>query len=186
MNTTHIFPLKHVRHHPPLVSESPQDAARADWLYNAAEELLRGNSVSFQRRMHTQQGVTAEEFVLAVDEYVNNRLADDEVHTSALGWLIITLERGHADKTATAELLGNCDHPLGKLGEIAEALLEPIADDALLGDLLGCRAKATTPIAPSGLSPPRRVVRQSKPRRILLMRSVRNGNYLHPELRTDV
>jgi hypothetical protein len=134
MNTTHFSPLKHVRHHPPLVSESPQDAARADWLYNAAEELLRGNSVSFQRRMRPQQGVTAEEFALAVDEYVSNRLADSEseVHTPALGWLIITAERGHADETATAELLGDCDHPLGKLGEIAEALLEPLADDALL------------------------------------------------------
>lgn len=53
-------------------------------------------------------------------------------HTSALGWLIITAERGQADKTATAELLGNSDHPLGKLGEIAEALLEPLADDALI------------------------------------------------------
>jgi len=132
MNTTHFSPLKHERHHPPLVSESPQDAARADWLYNAAEELLRGNSVSFQRRMRPQQGVSAEEFALAVDEYVNNRLADSEVHTPALGWLIITAERGHADKTATAELLGDCDHPLGKLGEIAEVLLEPLADDALL------------------------------------------------------
>ena len=69
MNTTHFSPLKHERHHPPLVS---------------AEELLRGNSVSFQRRMRPQQGVTAEEFALAVDEYVNNRLADNEVHTSAL------------------------------------------------------------------------------------------------------
>jgi hypothetical protein len=132
MNTTHLFPLKHDRHPAPLASESPQDTARADWLYNAAEELLRGNSVSFQRRMSPQQGVTAEDFALAVDEYVNSRLADSEVHTSALGWLIITAERGHADKTAIAELLGNCDHPLGRLGEIAEALLEPLADDALL------------------------------------------------------
>jgi hypothetical protein len=106
MNTTHLFPLKHDRHPAPLASESPQDTARADWLYNAAEELLRGNSVSFQRRMSPQQGVTAEDFALAVDEYVNSRLADSEVHTSALGWLIITAERGHADKTAIAELLG--------------------------------------------------------------------------------
>jgi hypothetical protein len=67
--------------------------------------------VSFQRRMRPQQGVTAEEFALAVDEYVNNRLANSEVHTSALGWLIITAERGQADKTATVELLGNSDHP---------------------------------------------------------------------------
>lgn len=135
MNTTHFVPLRHGRHRPPLASDSSQDAARADWLFNAAEELLRGNSVSFQRRMRPQQGVTAEEFALAVDEYVNNRLADSEVHTSALGWLIITAERGSADKTATAELLGNSDHPLGKLGEIAEALLEPLADDALIASV---------------------------------------------------
>ena len=87
MITTHFVPLRHGRRHPPLVNEPPQGAARADWLYNAAEELLRGNSVSFQRRMRPKQGVTAEEFALAVDEYVNGRLADSEVHTSALGWL---------------------------------------------------------------------------------------------------
>jgi hypothetical protein len=29
-------------------------------------------------------------------------------------------------------LLGNSDHPLGKLGEIAEVLLEPLVDDALI------------------------------------------------------
>jgi hypothetical protein len=132
MNTTQFVPLRHGGCHPPLVSDCTQDSARADWLYNAAEELLRGGSVSFQRRMRKPQGITAEEFALAVDEYVNNRLANSEVHTSALGWLIITAERGQADKTATAELLGNSDHPLGKLGEIAETLLEPLADDALI------------------------------------------------------
>jgi hypothetical protein len=85
MNTTHFVPLRHERRHSPLVSDSPQGAARADWLYDTTEELLRGGSVSFQRRMRPQQGVTAEEFALAVDEYVNNRLANSEVHTSALG-----------------------------------------------------------------------------------------------------
>lgn len=44
MITTHFVPLR-VRRHPPLVSDTPQDAARADWLYNSAEELLRGTSV---------------------------------------------------------------------------------------------------------------------------------------------
>ncbi len=132
MNSTHFIPLRHGRRHPPLVSDSLQDAARADWLYDAAEELLRGNSVSFQRRMRAQQGVTADQFALAVDEFVNNRLADSEVDTPALGWLLISAERGQVDKTAASELLGNSDHPLGKLGEIAEALLEPLADDALI------------------------------------------------------
>jgi hypothetical protein len=114
------------------VSHSPHEDARSEWLYNAAEELLRGCSVSFQRRMHAPQGVTADEFALAVDEYVNNRLADSEVHTPALGWLLIRAAIGSADKTAVTELLGNSDHPLGKLGEIAEGLLRPLADDALI------------------------------------------------------
>lgn len=132
MNPIQLAQLKLERRVPPPVSDSPQEAARTEWLYNAAEELLRGGSVSVQRRMRKPQGVTAEDFALAVDEYVNNRLADSEVHTSALGWLIISAELGQADKTASAELLGHSDHPLGKLGEIAEALLEPLADEALI------------------------------------------------------
>jgi hypothetical protein len=132
MNTTQFVPLIDRRIHPPLVSNRTRYSAREDWLYNAAEELLRGGNVSFQRRMRKPQGVTVQEFALTVDEYVNNRLANSEVHTSALGWLIITAERGQADKTATAELLGNSDHPFRKLGEIAETLLEPLADDALI------------------------------------------------------
>lgn len=132
MNPIQLAQLKLERRVPPPVSDSPQETARTEWLYNAAEELLRGGSVSVQRRMRKPQGVTAEDFALAVDEYVNNRLADSEVHTSALGWLIISAELGQADKTATAELLGHSDHPLGKLGEIAEALLEPLADEALI------------------------------------------------------
>ncbi|MBB3239185.1 hypothetical protein FHW68_000657 [Pseudomonas sp. Tn43] len=131
MNTTHSSLPKHHRK-PPPVSHSPHDDARSEWLYNAAEELLRGCSVSFQRRMHAPQGVTADEFALAVDEYVNNRLADSDVHTPALGWLLIRAAMGSADKPAVTELLGNSDHPLGKLGEIAEGLLEPLADEALI------------------------------------------------------
>jgi len=114
-----------------MVSESPQELARAEWLYNAAEELLRGVSVAFQRRMRMVQGVTAGQFALAVDEHVNKRLADCEVESSALGWLLIAAERGQVDKVSTAELLGRSDHPLGKLGEIAESLLAPLAEDAL-------------------------------------------------------
>lgn len=131
MNAALIAQLSYENRTPPPVSESPKDEARAEWLYNAAEELLRGCGVSFQRRMRKPQGVTAAQFALAVDEHVNRRLADCEIETSALGWLLISAERGQADKTSTAELLGRSDHPLGKLGEIAEELLAPMADDAI-------------------------------------------------------
>ncbi|CAI8795853.1 Phage protein [Pseudomonas sp. IT-P12] len=118
---------------PPPVSESPQELARSEWLYNAVEQMVRyGRDVKFQRRMCSPQGVKAEEFALAVDEYANKRLADCEVHTSALGWLLITTAYGKGDKVAVNELLGHSDHPFGKLGEIAEALLRPLVDDALI------------------------------------------------------
>lgn len=116
---------------PHPVSETPQEIARTEWLYNAAEELLRGCDVAFQRRMRMAQGVTAAQFANAIDEFVNKRLADCEVDNSALGWLLIAAERGQTDRIAAADLLGRSDHPLGKLGEIAESLLAPLADDAL-------------------------------------------------------
>lgn len=132
MNAALIAQLNYENRLPPPVSESPQEIARAEWLYNATEQLVRfGSDVLFQRRMRPQQGVTMQQFALAVDEHVNNRLADCEIKTSALGWLLITAERGQVDKTSAAELLGQSDHPLGKLGEIAEALLKPLANDAL-------------------------------------------------------
>lgn len=118
---------------PPMVSESAQEVARAEWLYEATEQLVRFRTgVKFQRRLRPAQGVTVAQFALAVDEHANGRLADCEATTASLGYLLIAAERGHADKVAAAELLGPSDHPLGKLGEIAEGLLRPLADDALI------------------------------------------------------
>lgn len=133
MNAALIAQLNYENRQPPPVSESPQEFARSEWLYNSAENLLRGISVSFQRRMNAPQGVTADQFALAVDEYVNGRLADCKVGTPSLGWLVIgTMHGGRPDKTSATDLLGYSDHPLGKLGEIAETLLKPLADDALI------------------------------------------------------
>ncbi|MFI8394163.1 hypothetical protein ACIGEI_09595 [Pseudomonas sp. NPDC078863] len=133
MNATELAQSEFDNRLPPPVSESPREVARSEWLYNAAEQLVRfGCDVSFQRRMRPAQGVTLAQFALAVDEHVNGRLADCEVTTASLGYLLIAAERGHADKVAAAELLGTSDHPLGKLGEIAEGLLRPLVDDALI------------------------------------------------------
>lgn len=117
---------------PPPVSETPRELARAEWLYNATEQLARfGQDVKVQRRLRKPQVVTVAQLALAADELVNNRQASCEVGTPALGWLLIANNCGRADKDAAAELLGRSDHPFGKLGEIAEALLRPLADDAL-------------------------------------------------------
>jgi hypothetical protein len=116
---------------PSMVSESPREVARAEWLYNAVESLLRGVDVKIQRRWHQARVVTVSDLALAVDEHVNNRLADCKVRTAALGWLLLSAD-GRADKNAVAELLGPSDNPFGKIGEIAQALLEPSADDAVI------------------------------------------------------
>jgi hypothetical protein len=133
MNALHAAQIQFDGRLPTPVSETPQEQARAEWLHNAVEQLVRfGADVKFQRRLRRPQGVTQAQFALAVDEHVNNRLADGEVETSALGWLVITAQLKQADKTSAAELLGRSTHPLGMLGEIAERLLEPLAADALI------------------------------------------------------
>lgn len=132
MNATALAQSEFDNRLPPPVSETPRELARAEWLYNATEQLVRfGQDVKFQRRLRRPQAVTVAELALAADELANNRQAGCEVGTPALGWLLIANNCGRADKDAAAELLGRSDHPFGKLGEIAEALLRPLADDAL-------------------------------------------------------
>lgn len=133
MNAIQIAQIEYDRRVPPSVSESAQAEARSEWLYNAAEQLVRfGQDVKFQCRRRNPQGVTQQQLALAVDEHANGRLADSKVETPALGWLLLCTQRGQQDKNSKAELLGHSTHPLGMIGEIAEALLEPLADDALI------------------------------------------------------
>ncbi|WP_289328854.1 hypothetical protein [Pseudomonas sp. 'CRE Jenny 4'] len=131
MNATALAQNEFDNRLPPPVSETPLELARAEWLYNATEQLVRFRmDVKFQRRMCQPQGVQVSQLALALDEHVNNRLANCEVTSPALGWLLVTTD-DNPDKNAIAELLGPSDHHFGKLGEIAEALLRPLADDAL-------------------------------------------------------
>ncbi len=132
MNATALAQSEFDNRLPPPVSESPLELARAEWLYNAVEQLVTlGCDVKVQRRLRKPQVVKVAQLALAADEVANNRQANCEAGTPALGWLLIANNSGRADKVSTAELLGRSDHPFGKLGEIAEALLRPLADDAL-------------------------------------------------------
>ena len=133
MNATALAQSEFDNRLPPPVSESPLELARAEWLYNATEQLVRfGCDVKFQRRLRRPQCVTVAQLALATDELVNARQENCDIGTPALGWLLIANNCGRADKVSTAELLGRSDHPLGKLGEIAEGLLRPLVDDALI------------------------------------------------------
>lgn len=133
MNATALAQSEFDNRLPPPVSESPLELAGAEWLYSAVEQLVKlGCDVKVQRRLRKPQAVTVAQLALAADELVNNRQATCEVGTPALGWLLIANNCGRADKESTAELLGQSDHPFGKLGELAEALLKPLVKDALI------------------------------------------------------
>ena len=133
MNATALAQSEFDNRLPPPVSESPLELARAEWLYNAVEQLVRfGCDVKFQRRLRRPQGVTVAQLALAADELVNARQANCDIGTPALGWLLIANNCGRTDKEAAAELLGPSDHAFGKLGELAEALLRPLVNDALI------------------------------------------------------
>ena len=129
--------FEHDEQLPPPVSETAQEVAREEWLYNAVEQLLLGCDVKFQRRMRKAQGVTVDELEAAVGEHAKGRLAADEVVMPSLGRLLIENSGGRADKKATVELLGPSDHSQGKLGEIAERLLRPLVNDALIAQAEG-------------------------------------------------
>ncbi|WP_153372861.1 hypothetical protein [Pseudomonas helleri] len=124
--------FEHDEQLPPPVSETAQEVAREEWLYNAVEQLLLGCDVKFQRRMRKAQGVTVAELEAAVGEHAKDRLAVGEVVMPSLGRLLIENSGGRIGKAATAELLGSSNHPQGKLGEIAERLLRPLVNDALI------------------------------------------------------
>lgn len=133
MNATALAQSEFDNRLSPPVSESPLELARAEWLYNAVEQLVRfGCDVKFQRRLRRPQGVTVAQLALAADELVNARQANCDIGTPALGWLLIANNCGRTDKEAAAELLGPSDHAFGKLGELAEALLRPLVNDALI------------------------------------------------------
>ena len=132
MNATALAQSEFDNRLPPPVSESPLELARAEWLYNAVEQLVAlGCDVKVQRRLRKPQVVKVAQLALAADELANARQAGCDVGTPALGWMLIANNCGRADKDSVAQLLGYSDHPFGKLGEIAEVLLRPLADDAL-------------------------------------------------------
>lgn len=133
MNATALAQSEFDNRLPPPVSESPLELARAEWLYNAVEQLVTlGCDVKVQRRLRKPEVVKVAQLALAADELVSTRQANCDIGTPALGWLLIANNCGRADKDSTAELLGQSDHPFGKLGELAEALLRPLVNDALI------------------------------------------------------
>jgi len=114
----------------PVIPCTPAENA---WMADAAEKLLLGSDVKFKRAMHSPQGVTYEQFAVAIDEFVMGRLSAFGVSNSVLGRLVLAAKRKSSSDacTAAAEAL-NSPNPDEALRQIAITLLAPLAKDALI------------------------------------------------------
>ncbi|MGH8463800.1 MAG: hypothetical protein ACRESP_13955 [Pseudomonas sp.] len=108
------------------------EAARI-WVDNAADDLIEGRDVKFQRRLYGPQGVTFEQFAVAVDEFVMGKLGVSGISQSTLGRLVLAAERRDASeaRSAAVEALASPD-PDEALRDIARKLLQPLAQDGLI------------------------------------------------------
>lgn len=113
--------------------EINNDEAECAWIDNAAQDLLDGNSVQFQRRLRGKQGVTFDQFAVAVDEFVMSQLGSSGVSPSVLGRLVLAAKRKDVSEArgAADEAIG-CSDPNDALLEIARSLLRPLASDGLI------------------------------------------------------
>ncbi|MEG5263267.1 hypothetical protein TRP66_03060 [Pseudomonas sp. JDS28PS106] len=110
------------------------DAAELQWIENGVYTLVElRTDVSFKRRLHPKQGVTFEQFAVAVDEYLMEQLGGSGVSASALGRLVLAAKFGSpAEAASTADEALNSPDPSEALRQIAVRLLKPLARDGLI------------------------------------------------------
>lgn len=119
-------------HRLPFEDDEAADVAADAWLFDQAEVLVRGSDVVFQRRFRAPQGVPYSEFATAVQAHLNQRQIDGVDDEDHFAQLVIDATAGAPCKTTASLLLGESTHTHGKLYEIAEGLLKPLVDDALI------------------------------------------------------
>ncbi|MNJ53121.1 hypothetical protein D3C77_484980 [compost metagenome] len=116
-----------------LPGEHPDDVAERIWIDNAAVDLLEGRDVKFRRRLRSPQGVTFDQFAVAVDEFVMGQLSSSGMSPSVLGRLVLAAKRKDSSEASSAadEALASPD-PTEALREVARTLLRPLAQDGLI------------------------------------------------------
>ncbi|RWU21280.1 hypothetical protein DM813_19010 [Pseudomonas alkylphenolica] len=116
-----------------LPGEHPDDVAERAWIDNAAADLLEGRDVTFKRRLRSSQGVTFDQFAVAVDEFLMGQLSGSGMSPSVLGRLVLAAKRKDSSEASSAadEAIASAD-PTEALQEIARTLLRPLARDGLI------------------------------------------------------
>lgn len=116
---------------PPPVSESAEEIAGREWIDNAVETLVdRRSDVKFKRRMHTPQGVTFKQFAAEVEQFA---ISSASKSPCAIGEMVIAGLLGDRSlaRDGAEDLMAVAD-PKEQLRVIAEALLRPLVNDALI------------------------------------------------------
>jgi hypothetical protein len=110
---------------PPPVSNTTQEVARAEWLYNAAEQLVLGCDVVIRTRRQTKV-ISSAEFLDKVQAQLNQRQIDGEDDEDNFAQLVIAAINGGNVKTFAEKLLGQQDPQ-----DIAVDLVSPWFDLAM-------------------------------------------------------
>lgn len=125
-----IAQLNYDRVLPPEDYEARETAA-AEWLAESCEQIVRHRAdIRFKRIGHPEQGVTHAKYLVALQDHLNQQQIDGNDKHDWLAQLVLNNAYGYASPTIAGYLIGT-GHPMGKLFEIAEALLRPLVDDAL-------------------------------------------------------
>lgn len=126
-----IFQERYDAQLPPPVSESAVEIARKEWIESAVETLVdRRSDVTFKRRLHSAQGVTFKSFAAEVEQFA---ISSDSKSPCAIGEMVIAglLGDRFLARDGAEDLLAVAD-PKEQLRIIAQRLVEPLANDALI------------------------------------------------------
>jgi hypothetical protein len=111
--------------------DSGHEEAAHRWIEDTAENLMRGCDLVIRRRFSAPIVVGYSAYLAAVQLHLNQRQIDDEDPDDSFAQLVIAAVTGGPVKTFGEALLGEGESPMGKLFDIAVALVEPHAEAGL-------------------------------------------------------
>jgi hypothetical protein len=107
-----------------------EEAARV-WIENTAENLMRGCDLVIRRRFSAPIMVEYSAYLNAVQLYLNQCQIDGDDSEDWFAQLVIAAISGGPVKTFGEALIGEGETSMGKLFDIAVALVEPHAEAGL-------------------------------------------------------
>ncbi|RJX83461.1 hypothetical protein [Pseudomonas sp. LS-2] len=111
--------------------DSGREEATHRWIEDTAENLMRGCDLVIRRRLCSPIVVEYSTFLSKVQEHLNQRQIDGMDDEDFYAQLVIAAIGGAPAKTFALGLLGEGQTPMGKLFDIAVALVEPHAEAGL-------------------------------------------------------